>query len=97
MKTKYFLALIIFISLSVSCGLLKEKVLKIAGIDDGKRERLMKTGVSANGTIEKVEDTYVTVNKNPKVRLFVKVVTEDGEKFDAKISRFYFVSAEVLA
>jgi hypothetical protein len=85
MKTKYFLALIILISLSISCGMLRESVKKMAGIDDEKRERLMKTGVSSKGIIEKVEDTYVTVNKNPKVRLYIKVTPDGGEKFDAVV------------
>lgn len=85
MKTKYFIALIIFISLALSCGFVKDSMKKMVGIDDQKRERLMKSGVSASGTIEKVEDTYVTVNKNPKVRLFVKVKPKDGEKFDAVV------------
>jgi hypothetical protein len=85
MKTKYFAALTIFIALSLSCGMLKETVKKWAGIDDEKRERLMKTGKSAKGEIKKVEDTQVTINKNPKVRLYIRVKPEDGEEFDAVV------------
>ena len=57
----------------------------MAGIDDEKRERLMKTGKSAKAEIERVEDTNVTINKNPKVRLYLKVKPEDGEEFDAVV------------
>lgn len=84
-KIKYIISLLIFVLLVTSCGMVKEQVKKIVGIDDEKRERLMKTGVSATGKITKVEDTRVTVNKNPKVRLFVKVTPASGEPFDAVI------------
>ena len=73
------------VMLAAACGMVKEQVKKIVGIDDEKRERLMTTGVSATGKITKVEDTRVTVNKNPKVRLFVKVSPTSGEPFDAVI------------
>ena len=85
MKTKYFLALVILVSLSLSCGILREKILKMAGVDEQKRERLMKTGKSAKAEVERVEDTNVTINKNPKVRLYLKVKPDDGDEFDAVV------------
>ncbi len=66
--------------------MIKQQALKWAGVDDTqKRERLMKTGKSAKGKITNVEDTRVTINKNPKVRLYIKVTPDDGEEFDAVI------------
>lgn len=85
MKTKYFLALIILVSVSLSCGIIREQVKKLAGLDEQKRERLMKTGKSAKAEVERVEDTNVTINKNPKVRLYVKVKPDDGDEFDAVV------------
>lgn len=81
----YLFAVSLLVMVIVSCGTLKEQVKKIAGIDDEKRERLMKTGTMSKAEVKKVEDTYVTVNKNPKIRLFLKVTPEKGEEFDAVV------------
>jgi len=64
-----------------------KKVENEFGIDDDKRERLMKTGKSARGKVTKVEDTNVTLNKNPKVRLYVHVSPKDEEEFDAVVEK----------
>jgi hypothetical protein len=85
MKTKYFIALIILVALSLSCSMIKQQALKWAGVDSDKRERLMKTGKSAKAKVNRVEDTNVTINKNPMVRLYVTVTPDDGEEFDAVI------------
>ena len=45
----------------------------------------MKTGKKSFGEIQKVEDTQITINNNPKVRLFVKVKPEDEKEFEAVI------------
>lgn len=64
---------------------IEKKADEMSGIDNEKRERLLKQGKQAPATIEKVEDTRVTVNKNPKVRLFIKVKPEKEESFDAVV------------
>jgi hypothetical protein len=85
MKTKYFIVLIILFSVSLSCGILKQQVLKMVGVDEQKRERLMKTGKSAKAEVLRVEDTNVTINKNPEVRLYLKVKPDDADEFDAEV------------
>jgi hypothetical protein len=66
---------------------MKEDALKqaneLAGKDDDKRNRLMKDGKEAPAIIDKIEDTRVTVNKNPKIRMYLKVKPKGEEEFDA--------------
>ena len=96
MKTKFSISLILTLFIVLSCGFLgrtiekltektQQKVLKEFGVDNEKRERLMKTGKKSFGEIQKVEDTQITINNNPKVRLFVKVKPEDEKEFEAVI------------
>jgi hypothetical protein len=95
MKLRYFVCLFVLIIALSACGISKKfeeikektekKIEKSVGIDEEKRQRLMKTGKSANGEITKVEDTNVTFNKNPKVRLYITVKPDDGEEFNAII------------
>jgi len=95
MSYKHFACfLVIFILLS-ACGITKkfsefkektkEKIEKSVGIDEEKRQKLMKEGKSAKGEITKVEDTNVTLNKNPKVRLYIRVKPENEDEFNAII------------
>lgn len=55
------------------------------GLDKDKRERLKKEGKRSSATIKKVEDLNVTINKNPKVRIYLKVTPKDEKAFDAAI------------
>ena len=64
---------------------IKKDAYQTAGIDNEKRERLKKSGKEAPATIEKVEDTNVTVNKNPKVRMYLKVKPKGEDPFDAVV------------
>lgn len=57
----------------------KEKLEKSVGIDEEQRQRLMKTGKSANGEVTKVEDTNITFNKNPVVNLYIHVNLKMGK------------------
>ncbi len=81
MNYKNLLPVVISIVLFTSCGLfnkkidtftedlskdIKQKVLETAGINNEKREHLIKTGKKAKGEIMKVEDTQETFNQNPK-------------------------------
>lgn len=84
-KLKFIVAVLITSFAVTSCGLMKEAYKLISGEDQKKREELKKNGVSANGEITKVEDTNTTINKNPKVRLYVHVTPKDDEPFDAVI------------
>ena len=101
MKTKFYLSLVLSFFLFISCGLfskkidsfteetkknMEKKVLKEFGVDNEKREKLMKTGVKAKGEITKVQDTQETINNNPRVKIYVKVKPDNGEEFDAVIS-----------
>jgi len=63
----------------------KKQADEIAGIDDEKRNRLLKEGKEAPAIIDKIEDTRVTVNKDPKVRMFLKVKPKGEDKFDATV------------
>jgi hypothetical protein len=45
--------------------------------------RLLKEGITGKAVIQKVEDTNVTVNENPQVRLYVKVYSNGKDVFDA--------------
>ena len=65
---------------------IKEKALKEMGVDNEKRELLIKTGKEAKGEIQKVEDTQETFNQNPKVKLYIKVKPEEEDEFDAVIT-----------
>ncbi len=95
MKQRYFISLLVLIIVLSACGIskkiedikeeTKKKIEKSVGIDEEKRERLMKTGKSAKGEITKVEDTNVTFNKNPKVRLYITVKPDEGDEFSAVI------------
>jgi hypothetical protein len=67
---------------------IKEKVLKEVGIDNEKREQLIKTGKEANGVIQKVEDTQETFNQNPKIKMTIRIKPENEDEFDAVILMF---------
>lgn len=95
MRFKHFAALLILFFLIMACGITKkfsefkektkEKIEKSVGIDEEKRQKLMKEGKWAKGEILKVEDTNVTFNKNPKVRLYIRVKPENEDEFNAII------------
>jgi hypothetical protein len=48
-------------------------------------DRIMEVGLTGKGIIQKVEDTNVTINENPQVRLYLTVYSKDREPFDAVI------------
>ena len=99
MRYKHFAGFLILFFLMAACGITKkfsefkektmektkEKIEKSVGIDEEKRQKLMKEGKSAKGEILKVEDTNVTFNKNPKVRLYIRVKPENEDEFNAII------------
>lgn len=89
-KTKIISSLVVFLFMTISCGLVKdvkELYKELSGAENEKHERLMKEGISADGQIMKVEDTNVTINKNPKVRMYIHVKPKDGDEFDAVVER----------
>jgi hypothetical protein len=102
MGRKYLLLVIIPLFALSSCGLfgkkldsykedlkkdITKKVMEEAGFDNKeKREQLKKTGTKANAIITKVEDTNETINKNPKIKITLKVKPEGGEEFTAVIT-----------
>jgi hypothetical protein len=47
----------------------------------GQRDELLKTGVVATGTITNVEDTRVTFNNNPQVKLTLSVQASGSAEF----------------
>ena len=48
-------------------------------------DRILEVGITGKGIINKVEDTNVTVNDNPQVRLYITVYSKNQEPFDAEI------------
>lgn len=48
-------------------------------------ERILEVGITGMGIIDKVEDTNVTVNDNPQVRLSLTVYSLDNETFKTNI------------
>ena len=50
------------------------------------RKRLEKEGVRATANIIRIEDTRVTVNKNPRVRITVDILGQEAS-FDLTVSR----------
>jgi hypothetical protein len=101
MKRKYLLAVIIPLFALSSCGLfskkldsykedlkkdITKKVMEEVGAGNEKREQLKKTGKKADAEITKIEDTQVTINKNPKIKITLQVKPEGEEEFTAVIS-----------
>jgi len=48
-------------------------------------DRILEIGITGKGIINKVEDTNVTVNDNPQVRLYLTVYSKDKDAFEAVI------------
>jgi len=49
-------------------------------------DRIYEVGITGVGLVSKVEDTNVTINDNPKVRLYVTVYTLNKEPFEAVVT-----------
>jgi hypothetical protein len=103
MKIKFILATVISFLLLISCGIfskkiedltentkkdVEKKILKEWGIDEDKRNELIKSGIKAKGEITKVEDTQETLNNNPKVKLYIKVKPEGEDEFNAVVTMY---------
>ena len=82
MKIKYLLLITAVFLLFSSCGIFSNK------ISDEKRNELIKTGKKAKGEITRVEDTNVTLNKNPKVNIYITVKPDGEDEFDAVVTMF---------
>ena len=50
----------------------------VMGVTRMKAARLMSTGIEATGTVLSIEDTGVTINHNPRVRIRFSIVPNDG-------------------
>jgi hypothetical protein len=71
MKKNLKLSLILFLCLMLAnCG-------------QKDYQRILETGITGKAVINKVEDTNVTVNENPQVRLYVTIHTLGNDPFDA--------------
>jgi len=70
--SKFFPVLILFILLFSFCG-------------QQDYDRIIEVGIVGKGIIEKIEDTNVTVNNNPQVKLYLTVYSKDKDPFDAVI------------
>jgi hypothetical protein len=46
-------------------------------------DRILEVGITGKAIINNVEDTRVTVNDNPQVRLYVKIYSKGTDPFDA--------------
>lgn len=48
-------------------------------------DRILEIGITGKGIINKVEDTNVTINDDPQVRLYLTIYSKDQEPFDAVV------------
>ncbi len=48
-------------------------------------DRILEVGITGKGTINKVEDTNVTINNNPQVRLYLTIYSKNQVPFDAQV------------
>ncbi len=48
-------------------------------------ERILEIGITGKGIINKVEDTNVTINDDPQVRLYLTIYSKNQEPFDAVV------------
>lgn len=48
-------------------------------------DRILEIGITGKGIINKVEDTNVTVNDNPQVRLYLTIYSNRQEPFEAVV------------
>ena len=48
-------------------------------------KRILEVGITGKGIINKVEDTNVTVNDDPQVKLYLTIYSKDQEPFDGVI------------
>ncbi|MBN1182971.1 MAG: hypothetical protein JXB49_11830 [Bacteroidales bacterium] len=72
-NTKLFLMFLIALFISASCG-------------QKDYDRINEVGIVGAGIINKVEDTNVTVNDNPRVRMYVTIYSLNKEPFDAQVT-----------
>jgi len=85
LNLKYVLSLTILIVAFTACNVVEGEFNKFTGNDKEKRERLKKEGVKCEAEILKVEDTRITINDNPKVRLYLEVKPRGEPSFDATV------------
>lgn len=85
LNLKYVSSLTILIIALTACNVVEGEFNKFTGNDKEKRERLKKEGVKCEAEILKVEDTRITINDNPKVRLYLEVKPRGEPSFDATI------------
>jgi len=85
MNYKFYLSLAIIVLIMIACNPLT-LINKSTTDAEEKRDRLMKTGISADGEITKVaEDPNMNFNTNPLAILHIHVTPKDAEEFDAVI------------
>jgi hypothetical protein len=85
MKIKYILSLLVLIITALACNIVEKEMNKFAGYDEEKIKRLKKEGVKCEAQIEKVEDLNITVNQDPKVRLYLEVMPPGEPSFGAQV------------
>jgi Short C-terminal domain len=71
----------------VGSGLLVLAVYLLIGRSVARAGRLRRTGKQAWATVERIEDTGVTVNDNPRVHLWLKVRPEGEREFEIEGKR----------
>jgi len=85
MKRKYILSLVVLLFTALACNIVEKEVNKFAGHDEEKIKRLKKEGNKCEALIEKVEDLNITINKDPKVRLFLEVMPPGEPSFGGQV------------
>jgi len=85
MKRKYILSLVVLLFTALACNIVEKEVNKFAGHDEEKIKRLKKEGNKCEALIEKVEDLNITINKDPKVRMYLEVMPPGEPSFSAQV------------
>jgi hypothetical protein len=81
MNYKYLLSLGILVLIMIACNPLKW-INKSTTDAEEKRDRLMKTGVSAEGKITKIEEGNEAYKDRSQVIFYIHVTPKKGDEFD---------------
>lgn len=85
MNTKFFISLAIFGFMIFSCSLLDQELTKNLMDGKEKRQRLLKEGEKCEAVVLKVEDTHITVNQDPVIKMKLEVMPPGQPSFYAEV------------
>jgi len=85
MNVKYFISLAVFGILIFSCSMLDQELTKNLMEGKEKRQRLLREGEKCEAEVLKVEDTHITVNQDPVIKMKLEVMPPGQPSFDAEV------------